>query len=509
MGTTFGPGDWLQTIGNDLLTFAPFFALMVGIAFIVAFPIATQLSNRLNVNEAVLLPIAGVVGLSVAILAANWLSPVATLVPATRQATGFVTVALTGALGGVIHATMGSERRVAAQGRKSTALILGGAAVVLLMAFGLHLLTRPNRATEIEDVELDNYRVAIVADGLEHPWGMAFLPDGRKLVSERPGRLRVIDNTGAMLAEPVRGVPEVFVAREAGLMDIKLSPDYGQDGFIYLTYSCGSEGSVTTCVSRGRLRDHAFVNEERIFEALPQRPTTVQFGSRMAFLADGSLVLTLGDGFDYREQAQMLDNHFGKLVRLNPDGTVPSDNPFVSEAGALPGIYSYGHRNPQGIWFDEERGLLLESEHGPYGGDEINIIEPGVNYGWPLATEGINYPGDRVSPHDSISEARRPVKSWTPSIAPSGILVYRGSDFPSLSGNLLVSALAGRGVLRLTLQDGEVIQSSRLFHELKERIRHTLVSPEGKLYLLTDSDSGQILRIDSRNPTGPDSGNKL
>lgn len=495
LGASLGTGDWLQTVGHDLLTFAPFFALLVGTAFIFAFPVAARLSRSLPIPEAILMPLAGVVGIMLANFLANWFAPVSTIIAATRTLSGYLAIVSTGALGGLVYFKMAPSKDYADKPSHGFAL-LTATALVLGISFGLHLITRPQRGEAIQDQELD-YRVAVVAAGLQHPWALTFLPDGRKLVTERSGTVRIIDESGALLMEPLRGAPEPFFGTEAGTMDLTLSPDFAEDSTLYISYSCGEAKAHTTCVSRGRLQGNALTEVETIFEAQPTRNTQIQFGSRLHFLPDGTLLITVGDGFDYREQAQLLDNHIGKLVRINPDGSAPEDNPFIGDPDKLDNIYSFGHRNPQGVWLDRETGVLYESEHGPYGGDEINIIEAGENYGWPLATSGINYPGDYVSPQESEFDARQPLQSWTPSIAPSGIMVYRGEDFPALYGDLLVSGLAGKGVFRLRVREGEVTEHQRLFHDLDRRIRQSVLGPDGRLYLVTDDpEAGEILRID-------------
>jgi glucose/arabinose dehydrogenase len=358
---------------------------------------------------------------------------------------------------------------------------------------------RPERQIEIQDYPVENYRVAVIADGLDHPWSMVRLPDGRLLIAERSGDIRVVDTEGALLREPVEGVPEVLVGVQGGLLDMELSPRFERDRLVFLSYACGTKQANNTCVGRGELRGSRLENFERIFQAQPMKNTSVQFGSRIAFLPDDTMVVSIGDGFDFREDAQELGNHIGTLVRLNMDGSVPSDNPFFDRDDARPEIYSYGHRNPQGLFYDEPSDRLYESEHGPYGGDEVNIIEAGVNYGWPLATEGINYPGTNISPHDRLDDVRAPINHWTPSIAPSGIAVYRGEAFPEFDGDLLVSGLAGRGVFRLDMEDGRMVGDQRLFHELNKRIRDVIVGDEGELYLLTDHAPGELLRIDPEN----------
>lgn len=249
--------------------------------------------------------------------------------------------------------------------------------------------------------------------------------------------------------------------------------------------------------SPGEFRGNGLENVQRIFQATPLKNTSVQFGSRIVFLPDDALVVSIGDGFDYREDAQDLSTHMGKLVRLNMDDSVPADNPFVGQQNKQPEIYSYGHRNPQGLHFDAESGQLFESEHGPYGGDEHNIIEAGNNYGWPMATEGVNYPGTGISPHENLNGVEPPINHWTPSIAPSDFTIYRGDAFAEFNGDLLVSSLAGMGVFRVDLEEGRVVGEQRLFHELEKRIRDVNVGEAGELYLLTDHSPGKLLRIDA------------
>ena len=339
-----------------------------------------------------------------------------------------------------------------------------------------------------------NYRVETVAKGLEHPWSLAFLPDGRMLVTERAGRLRVIQD-GRLLDEPVRGVPAAHVRSQAGLFEVLLDPDYEENGWIYLSLAHGTAAANSTRVIRGRLRDHALQDVEVLFTAAPLRSTSVHYGGRMAFLADGTLVVGLGDAFDLREDAQRLDSHTGKIVRIHRDGSVPADNPFVGQAGALPEIYSYGHRNVQGLVFDPESGMLWAHEHGPRGGDEVNLIQPGRNYGWPVATFGVDYSGARISPYTSRPGMEDPRVDWTPSIAPSGMALYHGEQFPEWQGDLLVTALVAREVRRVSLDGERVTGEQTLFREIGERLRDVKVGPDGALYLLTDLPRGRVLRI--------------
>ncbi|TVP79549.1 PQQ-dependent sugar dehydrogenase [Thioalkalivibrio sp.] len=343
-------------------------------------------------------------------------------------------------------------------------------------------------------VQASDYRIETLASGLEHPWSLAFLPDGRILVTERAGRLRVIEE-GRLREEPVSGVPDSFVRSQGGLFEVLPDPDFAANGLIYLSQAYGTAAANTTRLLRGRLDGMTLADVEVLFEARPTRSTPVHFGGRMAFLADGTLVLGLGDGFDDREDAQRLDSHTGSIVRLHPNGRVPADNPFVGRAGVLPEIYSYGHRNVQGLFPDAGNNVLWSHEHGPRGGDELNIIEPGVNYGWPVVSHGIDYSGARITPHTSLPGMRDPVRHWTPAIAPSGMTLYQGDLFPEWRGSLFISSLVQRQVRRLTLDGTEIEDEEILFEEIGERLRDIRSGPDGALYLLTDKPDGRVLRV--------------
>lgn len=498
MGSYATWSDWQRTIAKDLVSFGPFYALLVGPAFLFAFPGALWLARRWPAGRSVLLGIAGTVGLAAAFFLANKLTPIPTLISATRGLVGWIVMLSTGFIGAWVFAkTSGMSEFTSLKGFTWTHLAFP--IVMLVAAFSLHVAMRPERLVEIDNYPVDRYRVSVVVDGLDHPWGMVRLPDGRRLITERKGTVRIVDAEGTLLQQPLLGVPEVLVGVQGGLLDIELSPHFEQDRTLFLSYACGSEKANNTCVGRGELRDNRLENVQQLFQAEPLKNTSVQFGSRIVFLPDDTLVVSIGDGFDYREDAQALGNHMGKLVRLNMDGSVPDDNPFVGQQNKRPEIYSYGHRNPQGLHYDPETERLYESEHGPYGGDEVNIIEPGKNYGWPMVTEGVNHPGTSISPHQNLEGVQAPINHWTPSIAPSDITIYRGDVFPEFNGDLLVSSLVGQGVFRVDLEGGVVVGEQRLFHELGKRIRDVDVGEEGELYLLTDHNPGQLLRIDAAN----------
>lgn len=497
---------WLKTNVHDLLAFMPFFAVIAAGSFMAAFPVAAWVSARWPRHRTLLYCAAGFVGLWVAFFVVNHLFPLATLIAATRHLPGNLLVLSTGALGGWIFCTLQPGHRVVNALNRTRRPVMIKSVIVILVplafiagSFQFHSAMFPDREIPLRDYHGLSYRVEVVADELRHPWGLAFLPDGRKLISELPGEVRVVDANGVLLEEPLSGVPDVLELGQGGLLDIAVSPDFAEDRYVFLTYACGEAIASNTCLSRSELQGNELVNTTVLFQAKPLKATALQYGSRIHFLPDKTMLVSIGDGFDFREEAQNLQEHYGKLLRLTMDGEAPEDNPFYGHAEYYPEIYSYGHRNPQGLHYDEMTDTLYESEHGPYGGDEINIVRKGENYGWPVATHGVHYAGDYVSPYESMDFAESPVHHWTPSIAPSGITVYRGNDFPELEGDLLVSALGGMAVFRLQLEDGRVVESQRLFHDMEKRIREVKVGPDGRLYLLTDHDPGQLLRI---VPTG-------
>lgn len=345
-----------------------------------------------------------------------------------------------------------------------------------------------------ESTAQSSYKITAVAEGLDHPWNLTFMPDGSMLIVLQPGEIRVLRN-GA-LSDPVAGVPDVYFESQGGLFEVLLDPDYTENGYVYLSYAHGTPGENRTRVARARFDGETLTELEVIFEATPTKDTPVHYGGVMTFLPDKTLLIAVGDGFDYREEAQRLDADLGKIVRINRDGSIPEDNPFVNEEGARPEIWSYGHRNQQGLIYDETSGRVYEHEHGPQGGDEINIIEPGKNYGWPVITWGIDYSGARISPFTEYEGMEQPLLHWTPSIAPCGFTIYRGSVFPEWEGDLFVGALAAQQVRRVDMQKGEVAGQEELFADLGKRIRDVATGPDGYLYLVTDGENGSVLRVE-------------
>lgn len=334
-----------------------------------------------------------------------------------------------------------------------------------------------------------------VASGLEHPWGLAFLPDGRMLVTERPGRLRIVSANGT-LSPALAGVPAVAASNQGGLLDVALDPAFTTNALVYLSYAePGEGGTAGTSVARGRLTETGLENVAVIYRQEPKLIGGAHFGSRLVFGTDGTLFVTQGDRQDYREKAQDLSQGQGKIVRINPDGSVPTDNPFVGRAGALPVIWSYGHRNLQGAARHPETGQLWTVEHGPAGGDELNHPEAGKNYGWPVISYGLEYSGGKIGEGAAKEGMEQPVYFWDPVIAASGLLFYTGDRYPGWKGNLFVGSLTPGALVRLELADGRVAHEERYLGELRERIRDVEQGLDGLLYLLTDSPNGRVLRV--------------
>ncbi len=358
--------------------------------------------------------------------------------------------------------------------------------LLMIAATALALATTTSAAAD--------YQVETVVEGLEHPWSIAFLPDGRMLVTERAGRLRIIRD-GEVQAEPVAGVPEAWVAGQGGLMEVLPAPDYADSGLIYLSLAHGERGATTTRVVRGRLDGNVLIDVEEIFRATPTRGAAVHYGGRMVFLPDDTLLIALGDGFNYREQSQKLDSHTGTIVRIHADGSVPQDNPFVDKEGARQEIYSYGHRNVQGLVYDAANDRIWQHEHGPRGGDKLNLLAAGNNYGWPITSFAPNYDGAIISPHTHLPGVTAPVRTWTPALAPAGMALYEGDRFPDWQGNLLIAGLASRDLTRLVLDGEEVVEEERLLTELNRRLRDVREGPDGAVYVLTDHADGEVLRV--------------
>ena len=472
-----------STTGQDLIHFAPIYAAVLLPGFAMSQLAAALLVRRgTKKYRALIHTLAAVAGLWVTFWLANAFAPMPTLIAATRGPLGLAAMLATAGLAGWLLAVL-TRGRVNARGAASMAVVAGA----LLLPVAPSVDAQPAQST---------YQIDTLTEGLEHPWSLAWLPDGRMLVTERPGRLRLLSAQGETLVEALEGVPAVYASGQSGLFDVLLSPQFEQDQQLYLSYACGTASANHACLARATLEGKRLTQVEEIFRVHPAKSGDAHFGGRLAWLADNTLIMTLGDGFDNREEAQRKTSHIGGIVRLNPDGSAPSDNPFIADANALPALYSIGHRNVQGLVFDDANQRLIAHEHGPRGGDELNVITPGGNYGWPIATGGLDYTGARVSPFEEYPGMLPPALEWTPSIAPSGLALYQGSLFPEWQGDLLVGSLVNREVRRVRLnEEGRAEELERLFGELDARIRDVRVGPEGAVYLLTDSPEGQLLRV--------------
>jgi len=373
-----------------------------------------------------------------------------------------------------------------------------------LIAVGLFILiaTAGLGQSQIHRAGEHHFRVVTVVDGLEIPWGMAFLPNGDMLVTERPGRLRIVRD-GTLLPDPVAGVPEVFANGQGGLMDVVLHPDFAANRLVYLSYSKPVDDNSTTAVVRGRFENDLLNDVEEIFEANTRGRG--HYGSRIAFDADGYMFVSVGErqapsrGDLEAHPAQDLSNHHGVVVRLHDDGRVPDDNPFVGQEGTLPEIWSYGHRNPQGLTIHPETGSLFVAEHGPQGGDEVNFIQPGNNYGWPVVGFGVNYRSGTAIHEGTMRDGMEPpIHVWIPSIATSDMLIYTGDKFPRWHGNMFVSGLSGQQLARLVMEGDDIVQEETLLRGIG-RIRAVRQGPDGYIYVAIEDDDGgktPILRLE-------------
>jgi len=335
------------------------------------------------------------------------------------------------------------------------------------------------------------FAVNIITDELKNPWGIAFLPDGRALVTERAGEIRIIKD-GKLLDEKIQGVPPVYAHGQGGLLDIQLHPDFAKNGWIYLSYSKQVADSGGTVIARAKIEGNTLTHLEELFQALPLSSSEAHFGSRIAFDDKGYMFFTSGER-GKKENAQDLTNHLGKVLRLHDDGTVPADNPFVSTLGAKSEIWSYGHRSLQGLYYDKATGILWEHEHGPRGGDELNIVEKGKNYGWPVITYGINYDSTIITDITEKEGMEQPIHYWVPSIAPCGMTMVTSDKYPAWKGNILIGALSHQLVDRIEISDKKFVKEERLLEKIG-RVRAVVESPDGYIYVATENP-GKIIRL--------------
>jgi glucose/arabinose dehydrogenase len=341
-------------------------------------------------------------------------------------------------------------------------------------------------------------QVKTIAQGLKNVWSMVFLPDGRMLVTERPGDMRIVSADGKVDA-PLAGLPDIYAQGQGGLLDVVLAPDFATSKRIYFSYSEPGAGGNSTAVSYATLTDNKLEKVTRIFSQQPKIDSGAHFGSRLVWAPDGTLFITLGDRYGEKDKAQTLDNHQGKVVRINADGSVPADNPFVKTAGALPEIWSFGHRNVQGAAIHPVTKELWTGEHGPQGGDELNIDRAAKNYGWPVITYGENYGGGKIGEGTHKAGMEQPIYKWVPSIATAGFIFYTGDKFPQWKNNILLTSLQGQTLVRLIVDGDKIVGEERLLKkELGQRFRSVVQGPDGLIYLVSDESKAKIYQLSPR-----------
>jgi glucose/arabinose dehydrogenase len=371
---------------------------------------------------------------------------------------------------------------------------LANAVVALLLATGVSLCAAADR-TAVQS-EKHAFNLVTLVEGLDHPWSIAWLPDGRMLVNERAGRMRIVSKDFRLDPQPVEGLPKIVVDGQGGLFDVVLHPDYKDNGWIYISYSGPGPGGHGTELMRAKLDDHRLTDQQVLFRLEPKTGTSQHFGGRIVFDGKGHVFLTLGERGE-QARAQRLNDHAGGVIRLNDDGSVPKDNPFVGRKDAKPEKFTYGNRNMQGAALHPRTGELWTHEHGPQGGDEVNVMRAGRNYGWPVITYGANYgSGTKIGEGTQKAGIEPPLYYWVPSIAPSGMAFYEGDKFPNWRGNLLVGALADKMLVRLELNGEKVVKEERMIKGAIGRIRDVRVGPDGLVYLLTDERRGVLARLE-------------
>jgi len=475
---------------EDLARFGPVMAGIALAALVLALPLAGWLGRSLApLPGIVLLALTGGVGLWVAFLVIGQFSPMPALVAATGTSGGLATVCLSGLVGGVVYGVLAPRDH----GHHSTLRVGMVLAVLLVIPVLSFFAVAPPGAGDVVRVDPPSYRVQTVATGLDRPWSVALLPDGRMLVTERAGRLLVVAADGTRVPIATENLPPVLTSGGAELMSLAVDPDFADTGWLFMTMGYGEAGANGTRLVRARLEGERLVDIRILFDAT-LKSSAGNNGGALAFLPDRTLVMSVGDG-ERRDQAQALGSHLGKLVRLDREGRVPGDNPYLDHAGAARELFTIGHRNPQGLAFDAAHHVLLLTEHGPRGGDEINLIEAGSNYGWPLVNGGIDYSFARVTPFARLDGFAEPLLEWTPSIAPAGLAIYDGKLFTGWQGDLLVPALRERGLRRVQREDGRIVGQQMLLGELGERLRDVKVASDGAVLVLTDGADARLLRI--------------
>lgn len=494
LGVPVAAGTRWLTTAEDLARFGPVSFVIALAVLLPALAGGHWLASRMSkVARLPLLLIAAVLGMGSAFWLIRSVIPIPPLA-GVQTLPGYVLMSLTGVLGALVfhwrtRRTTGTAKPVQ-QWRHGAWTF----ACLAIPATSFMVMTPPADARS-PLLPADRLQVQTITSALNRPWSVAFLPDGRLLVTEMGGRLLSVSPHGAVQPVSMNGVPPLLHRGGViGLMDVAVDPEFERNQTLFLSMSYGEPDANGTRLVRARLVDNQLEDVRVLFSSTPKSGLGNN-GGRMAFLTDGTLVLTVGDGNRQREQAQNPGSHQGTVIRVDRDGRVPADNPFVDRPGTAPEIYSLGHRNPQGIAVDLDSNELYLSEHGPRGGDEINRVIPGGNYGWPLVTHGIDYPFDIVSPFCHLESFEDPLLTWTPSIAPAGLAIYRGNAFPEWQGDMLVPALKERSLRRVIRKQGRVVGQQLLLSERNERVRDVKTGPDGLIYVLTDGPQGSLLRL--------------
>lgn len=503
MGAAVPDGLRARVTLEDIVRFGPVMTGIAAAALVPAFWLAGRIDACMGESgRTVRCAVIGVIAMAAGLVVLGWFTPMPALVEATRTPIGFALLSLVGVAAGVVFARTFAPLHGDASDAHRDALAAFG---VLALLLGSFVLAAPAATTSVTHADASQYQVQTVATGLNRPWSVAILPDGRRLVTEMQGRVLLLpagDEVSRLDSHPYRQPRPALDLKglvihkvpSTGLLDVVLDPGFGENGLVYLSLTYGEGNRTGTGIFRARLEGDD-LRDVRLFFKTPQTTSSGNFGGRMAFLPDGTLAVTVGDGLDWRERAQDPAVHLGKILRLGRDGKPATDNPFIDRSDARPDLYSLGHRNPQGIAVDPTTGTLWVSEHGARGGDEINQIDAGRNYGWPVVTAGIDYSFARVTPFTSLAGYRDPAWVWTPAIAPAGLAIYDGALFPAWRGDLFVPALKGRALYQLKREGARIVSQQRLLANLDARIRDVKVAPDGSLYVLTDGQDARLLRI--------------
>lgn len=447
-------------------------------------------------NSCVIAGICGWFGLWATFLLLGLVTPMDSLVSATRDLSTLFMVCCSGAVGAIIYNKAKDTSLGGVPHKKTTQKTLLTAAILLAFTPIISFVTtKPPKVEQPATILPSAYTIQVIAEKLHRPWSVAFLPDGRPLVTLMSGKLLAFDSNNTSSEIDTSELPEVYNAgRVSGMMEILIDPDFQQNNYVYITMAYGDSKANGTNLVRARLQNNKLDNVQIIFSSTPKSGSGNN-GGRMTFLPDDTIALTVGDGGGRREEAQNTNSHLGKVVRVDRNGNIPSDNPFVGTPETRPEIYSVGHRNAQGIAYDQSSNTLLLTEHGPRGGDEINEIVSGGNYGWPLVTHGIDYSFARVTPLNTLDNFVDPLLHWTPSIAPSGLAIYSGDHFPDWEGYLLVPALKERAIRLIERNNGKITGQKLLLSERGARIRDVKVANDGSIYVIEDGEEGRLLKL--------------